>query len=200
MFPIFKRICFAFWSPEPEALWPHWSVYSHGEAEGVCDVSVKQSEIKTRPKRGKMYLFLWLISGILCLDKLGTDAHIHDTPPWQLILISRGNAVIGAGSQLGRRSHSAGGSGYTAASQTPHSQQTSIPSVCYEVQACCTRREESIRRKDKGFTIVKPQGQNLKYLNMIPELGDKPLWVGIKKWSESGGKYGRGKVEWITGV
>lgn len=39
--------------------------------------------------------------------------------------MTRGNVVIGARSQLGRRSHLAAGSGYTAASQTPHSQQTS---------------------------------------------------------------------------
>lgn len=52
-----------------------------------------------------------------------TCTHIYDTPPSQLILISRSNAVIGARSQLGCRSHFAGGFDYIAASQTPHCQQ-----------------------------------------------------------------------------
>lgn len=56
-----------------------------------------------------------------------SQTQIHDTPPSQLILITSGNVVIGASSQLDCRSHLAGGFGYTAASQTPHSQQTSTP-------------------------------------------------------------------------
>lgn len=56
-----------------------------------------------------------------------THSHIHCSRPSQLILISRVNVVIGANSQLGCRSHLAGGFSYTAASQTPHSEQTSTP-------------------------------------------------------------------------
>lgn len=77
------------------------------------------------------------------------------TLPLQLILITSGNVVIGASSQLDRRSHLAGGFGYTAASQTPHSQQTSTPASVFEVQhvsqARCTRREESIDGKGTEF-------------------------------------------------
>ncbi len=98
---------------------------------------------------------------------LDTDSHVHfltqsctqlhDTPLSQLILITSGNVVIGANCQLDLRSHLADGFGYTAASQTPHSQQTSTPASVFEVQhvsqARCTRREESVSGRGRGVLV-----------------------------------------------
>lgn len=61
------------------------------------------------------------------LTQIHSCTQIDDTPPLQLILITRGNVVIGASCQLECTSNLSGGFGYTAASQTPHSQETSTP-------------------------------------------------------------------------